>query len=115
MRVALARHDALVRAALETHGGRVFKTIGDQFCAAFATASEALDAALAVQAQVRSVPASSVAAAARLSVEVRTALHTGEAEIRDGDYFGPVLNRLARLLAVGHGGQVLVSHTTYEL
>ena len=115
MRLALARHDALLRAAIESNRGVVFKTIGDAFCAAFATASEAVDAALAIQLHLRLLPPSAAAAATGLALNVRTALHTGEAEVRDGDYFGPALNRVARLLAVGHGGQVLLSQSSVDL
>src|SRR5436309_8513323 len=73
MRLALARHDALLRAAIETNGGTVFKTIGDAFCAAFSTASEALEAALCSQ---RSLHQVSVGVGASLLLKVRMALHT---------------------------------------
>src|SRR5437870_11140719 len=89
MRLALPRHDTLLRAAIETNNGHVFKTVGDQFCAAFATASDALDAALAAQQHLHSLQPSAVAATAALALKVRIALHTGEAERRDGDYYGP--------------------------
>jgi predicted ATPase/class 3 adenylate cyclase/Tfp pilus assembly protein PilF len=110
MRSALARHDVLLRQAIEDNNGVVFKTIGDAFCAAFATAPQALSAALAAQCalHVESWPSA-------LSLRVRMALHTGEAEERDGDYFGQTLNRVARLQAVGHGQQTLLSQTTYQL
>jgi predicted ATPase/class 3 adenylate cyclase len=103
MRAALARHDALLRDAIERHGGAVFKTWGDAFCAAFATAPDALAAALVAQ---RALPA---------PLRVRMAIHTGAAEQRDGDYYGQPLNRVARLLAAGHGGQILVSAAAAEL
>src|SRR5439155_17042513 len=106
MRLALPRHDALLRAAIEMNNGHVFKTVGDAFCAVFSTAPEALDAALALQQSLRFPPSSSVASASELVLKVRAALHTGAAQEREGDYFGPALNRVARLLAVGHGGQV---------
>src|SRR5881394_1617955 len=77
MRLALARHDALLRAAIETNGGVVFKTIGDAFCAAFPTAPQALEAALAAQQSLQQV-ASGVGGT--LSLQVRMALHTGAAE-----------------------------------
>src|SRR5215475_3400586 len=109
MKVTLARHDALLRAAIETNGGVVFKTIGDAFCAAFATAPEALEAALAAQQSLHQVRAG---VGSDLRLKVRMALHTGAAEQREGDYFGQPLNRVARLLAAGHGGQVLVSEAT---
>ena len=110
MEVALARHDALLRASIEMHGGCVFKTMGDQFCAAFATAPEALAAAVTAQRALQ-CDAWEVTGALR----VRMALHTGSAQQREGDYFGPPLNRVARLLEIGPGGQVLLSLPTHEL
>jgi predicted ATPase/class 3 adenylate cyclase len=110
MRLALARHDALLRKAVEDNEGVVFKTIGDAFCAAFATALEALRAALSAQqrfhAEVWPEP---------IILKVRMALHTGAAEARDNDYFGQPLNRVARLLSAGYGGQTLLSQVTYDL
>src|SRR5438128_544222 len=113
MRLALARHDALLKAAIETNGGHVFKTMGDAFCAVFASPTDALDAALVGQQQLLGATASALGQ--QLSLPVRMAVHTGVTELRDGDYFGPPLNRLARLLAVGYGGQVLLSAATQEL
>ena len=110
MKVALARHDALMREAIDGSGGFVFKTIGDAFCASFATVSEAVEAALVAQLALVAEPWPEAT-----PVKVRMALHTGAAEIRDGDYFGPPVNRVARLLAIGHGGQTLLSQTTYDL
>ncbi len=110
MSVALARHDALLRQIIETHEGYVFKTIGDAFCAAFSTAPQALAAALAAQRALFAEPWQQI-----LSLRVRMALHTGAAEHRDNDYFGQPLNRVARLMGIGHGGQVLVSAGTQEL
>jgi class 3 adenylate cyclase/DNA-binding CsgD family transcriptional regulator len=110
MPAALARHDALLREALEAQGGYVFKTVGDAFCAAFATAPAALAAALTAQRALQAEPWGETGA-----LQVRMALHTGAADERDGDYFGPPLNRVARLLATGHGGQVLLSHATAQL
>jgi predicted ATPase/class 3 adenylate cyclase len=110
MRVALARHDAILREAIEKNNGWVFKTVGDAFCASFGTALDALAAAiesqLALKAEAWDLPR---------PILVRAALHTGEAEERDGDYFGQALNRVARLLSIGHGGQVLLSLITWEL
>src|SRR5204863_9270660 len=100
MRLSLARHDTLLRAAIETNGGTVFKTIGDAFCASFATAPQAVEAALSAQQNLHQVKAG---VGSDLMLKVRMALHTGAAEQREGDYFGPPLNRVARLLAVGHG------------
>src|SRR4051812_16380200 len=110
MRAALARHDALTRAAIAEHGGRVVKTMGDAFHAAFARAEDALAAAVDTQ---RSLLAESWGELGPLLV--RMALHTGTAEERDGDYYGPPLNRAARLLTTGHGGQVLLSDVTAGL
>ena len=110
MTPALRRHDAILRQAIESHGGYVFKTVGDAFCAAFVSASDAVESAgnaqLALQAE--DWPAEA-------SLRVRMALHTGECEERDGDYFGPPVNRTARLEATAHGGQVVLSHTTASL
>ena len=120
MAVALARHDALLRQAIETHGGIVFKTVGDAFCAAFPTAPAALAAASDAQRglddlRLKIDDSPSNHQSSVFSLRVRMALHTGSAEYRDGDYFGPTLNRVARLLATGHGGQVLLSQTAYDL
>ena len=110
MASALRRHDALMRAAIAEHGGSVFKTIGDAFCAAFRRPEDAVAAMLAAQ---RALGAADFAAVG--GIRVRAAVHTGTADERDGDYFGPVLNRIARLLAIGHGGQVLLSKAASEL
>jgi predicted ATPase/class 3 adenylate cyclase len=109
MKVALARHDTILRQTIETNNGSIFKTVGDEFCAAFRSAPDALGAALAVQ---RALHAEEWG---KTPIRVRMALHTGTAETRDGDYFGPPLNRVARLLAAGHGGQTLLSAVTDEL
>jgi predicted ATPase/class 3 adenylate cyclase len=110
MAVALARHDALLRGAIESHGGAVFKTVGDAFCAAFAGTRDAVAAALAAQRAFAAEPWGEAG-----PLRVRMALHAGRAEERDGDYFGPPLNRVARLLSGGHGAQVLLSLAAAEL
>jgi predicted ATPase/class 3 adenylate cyclase/DNA-binding CsgD family transcriptional regulator len=110
MAEASARHDRLVREQIKAAGGQVFKTVGEAFRAVFADPSAALASAVAVQRAVGAEPWPPGA-----PIGVRMALHSGACTERDGDYFGPVVNRVARLLAVGHGGQVLVSGTTYEL
>ncbi|HKG24669.1 MAG TPA: adenylate/guanylate cyclase domain-containing protein [Thermomicrobiales bacterium] len=110
MAPALARHDRLVREAIESHGGAVFKTVGDAFCAAFADPAEALGAALTAQRSLYGEPWGATG-----PLRVRMALHTGRAEVQDGDYVGAPLNRVARLLSAGHGGQVLLSGATAEL
>ena len=110
MREAVRRHDTLVRAALTVHGGYVFKTVGDAFCSAFSRPEDAVAAMLSVQRALAAEDFSSVG-----GLRVRAAIHTGTCDERDGDYFGPAVNRVARLLAIGHGGQVLLSGLTTEL
>ncbi|MFO1496912.1 MAG: adenylate/guanylate cyclase domain-containing protein [Verrucomicrobiota bacterium] len=107
---ALAQHDALLRATSEEHRGYVFKTVGDAFCVAFSGALDAVRAAAAAQ---RSLATAAWGGTGPL--RVRMALHSGGAEEREGDYFGPTLNRVARLLAAGHGGQMLLSLVTAEI
>jgi predicted ATPase/class 3 adenylate cyclase len=104
MQDALRRHDAIVREAIDVHRGRVFKTIGDAFCASFAGVGDALGAAIAAQRGLGEADWRDVG-----GLRVRMAIHIGETDERDGDYFGPAVNRVARLLSCGHGGQVLVS------
>jgi TolB-like protein/class 3 adenylate cyclase/Tfp pilus assembly protein PilF len=110
MTEALSRHDTLLRQCIESRGGHIFKTGGDAFCAAFATAAGAVEAALAGQRTLgrERWPVAAV-------IRSRMALHTGSAEMRDGDYFGAPLNQVARLLAVAHGGQTLLSEITRDL
>jgi predicted ATPase/class 3 adenylate cyclase len=111
MRVALARHDGILREAIEARRGYVFKTVGDAFCTVFTTAQDALEAALTAQRALVSEEWSEEIG----SLRVRMALHTGAVEERGGDYFGPPLNRVARLLSAGHGGQMLLSLAAQEL
>ena len=101
MRAALAAHDEVLRNAIEAHGGWLFKHTGDGVCAAFASPKSAVDAAVAAQ--------------RTLELPVRMGLATGEAEVRGADYFGAVLNRAARVMAAGHGGQILVAESTASL
>jgi predicted ATPase len=101
MRAALAAHDDVLRKAIQAHEGFLFKHTGDGVCAAFASPRSAVDAAVAVQRE--------------LQLPVRMGLATGEAELRDGDYFGAVLNRVARLMAAGHGEQILLADSTAGL
>jgi class 3 adenylate cyclase len=109
MRKALAQHDALVRARL-SQNGEVFKTMGDAFYAAFKSPSEALSTVSELQKELQGQSWGEIG-----TLRVRIALHTGEAETRDNDYFGTALNRVSRLLSSGHGGQILLSQATYEL
>ncbi|MDQ3854919.1 MAG: helix-turn-helix domain-containing protein, partial [Chloroflexota bacterium] len=98
MRGALSRHHAILQSAIESHGGYVFKTVGDAFCAAFATAPDALLAALEAQRSLHNERWDGVG-----PIRARMALHTGVAEVRDEDYYGLPLNRVSRILATGHG------------
>lgn len=107
---ALARHDEILRAVIEDRGGYIFTTAGDSFAAAFSSAPAAVSAARAAQENLADEPWETAE-----PLRVRMAVHTGTAEERDGDYFGPALNRTARLLAVGHGGQVLLSESAASL
>ncbi len=106
MKDALAKHDSLLRSIFESHNGHVFKTIGDAFCVAFASPSDALVASLEAQ---RALQTESWG---KTPIKVRMALHTGEAEARDNDYFGTTVNRVARIMSAGHGGQILLSQDT---
>ncbi len=100
----LRRHDDLLCATIEEHNGRVFKTVGDEVCAVFARTQDALNAAAAAQYALATHDWSEVG-----GLRVRMAVHCGPVTQRDGDYFGSTVNHVARLLAAGHGGQVLVS------
>jgi predicted ATPase/class 3 adenylate cyclase len=107
---ALAQHDRLLTTIFEEQGGTIFKTVGDAFCVAFSQPHEAVNAAVKAQ--------KGLAAAAWEEtgpLRVRMAVHSGVAELRDDDYFGPTLNRVARVLAVGHGGQTLVTQVVADL
>ena len=110
MSKALARHDAIVRTACAGNNGYVFKTLGDAFCVAFGAAHDALAAAIDLQLGLLAQDWTAMGMATPLSL--RLALHTGPVETREGDYFGPTLNRTSRLLATAHGGQSLLSEVT---
>jgi predicted ATPase/class 3 adenylate cyclase len=110
MSEVLTRHDRILRDAVEQRGGYVFKTVGDAFCCAFATAPNGLEAALEAQHNLLAEQWEEGE-----PLKVRMALHTGAAEERDGDYFGPPVNRVARLLSAAHGGQVVLSLPTHEM
>jgi predicted ATPase/class 3 adenylate cyclase len=101
MRAALARHDDVIGDAIESNDGWLFKHTGDGIVAAFGSARAAIDAAIAAQ--------------RRLELPVRMGICSGAAELRGDDYFGPVLNRTARTMEVGHGGQILVAASAASL
>jgi predicted ATPase len=94
-------HDEVLRTAIEGHGGYLFSHTGDGVVAAFTSPKSSVDAAISAQ--------------RALELPVRMGIATGEAELRDGDYFGTVLNRAARVMAAGHGGQILVADSTAGL
>src|SRR5947207_9745215 len=106
---AVARHDAVLRSAVETHGGKIVKTTGDGIYAAFPSPSEGLDAIIEIQLALLD-PAST----GGLSLAVRCGLHTGAVHARDNDYFGSTINRTARIMGAAHGGQILVSQAVSE-
>ncbi len=110
MKGALARHDEIVRTAIEANDGLVVKTTGDGFHAAFARTHEAVEAAVGAQLALAEEPWAHTG-----PLTVRMGVHTCEAEARDGDYYGTGVNRAARLMGVAHGGQILVSSATSEL
>src|SRR5262249_4288834 len=95
MRQALARHDSSLRQTIANRGGHVFKTMGDAFYAVFSSAVDAVCAALDAQGALLAEEWGEVGA-----VRIRIALHTGRAEEHEGDYLGPSLNRVARLLSI---------------
>src|SRR6516165_6408648 len=101
MRAALVVHDKVLRTAIEAYDGFLFSHTGDGFVAAFASPMSAVNAAIDAQRE--------------LQLPVRMGLATGEAELRNGDYFGTVLNRAARVMAAGHGGQILLADSTAVL
>jgi class 3 adenylate cyclase len=111
MKINLARHDQVLRTAIESYRGIVFKTIGDAFCAVFTSAGEALQAAVAAQCSL------SAQDWGEAPIRVRMGLHSGYAGIQaDGDYsdYGS-LGYVQRLMSAGHGGQTLLSQETRDL
>ncbi|HEY5651692.1 MAG TPA: adenylate/guanylate cyclase domain-containing protein, partial [Acidimicrobiia bacterium] len=109
MRDVLARHDELLREEIARNDGYVFTTAGDAFSAAFSDPLAGVMAAIDAQRALAAEPWEFGA------IKVRMSLHAGVAHERDGDYFGPTLNRTARILSAGHGGQVLLSQATRDL
>jgi hypothetical protein len=101
MRAAVELHNQVLRKTVEAHQGQVFNYTGDGMCAVFSSPRSAVDAAVAAQ--------------LALELPVRMGIATGEAELRGADYFGTVLNRTARVMAAGHGGQILLDGATASL
>ncbi|MFN2134497.1 MAG: ATP-binding protein [Candidatus Promineifilaceae bacterium] len=112
MRPALARHDALLRETVEVHNGHVVKTTGDGLLAVFSSVNDALRAALAAQHALKDEPWPSIAPD---SVRVRMGLHRGEAQLRDGDYYGTAVNQAARIMDLAHGRQIVLSGSVADL
>jgi predicted ATPase/class 3 adenylate cyclase len=110
MAAALARHDSILRDAVERSGGQVLKTTGDGMIAIFDSVIDSLDAAIQAQEHL-----GSEAWEATGPLRARMGVHAGDTDDRDGDHFGPVMNRTARIMAAGHGGQVLLSAAAAEL
>jgi predicted ATPase/class 3 adenylate cyclase len=109
MKAALAKHDSILKAIIDADHGYVIKSTGDGVHAVFEKAIDAVNATIKIQHDLQADSASS------FSLKVRMGLHTGEAELRDGDYFGSTLNRAARIMSAGHGGQILISEVTMQL
>ena len=109
MRAALARHDVILRAAIADAQGEVVKSTGDGLMAVFSAPAAAVIAGITAQRGLfeERWPAS-------CAIRVRIGIHTGDAESRGGDYFGPAVNRTARIMAAGHGGQILLSASTAD-
>ncbi len=104
MKGALRQHDAILREAIESAGGHVVKTTGDGMMAVFERATDAATASLGAQRGLAAEPWEDTG-----PLRVRMGVHVGETDERAGDYFGPTVNRTARIMAAGHGGQVLLS------
>jgi len=112
MKSALAKHDSILKEAIESNKGKIIKTTGDGVHAVFMTAMDAITASLDMQ---RILENPEVLKTSGFSIRVRIGLHTGEAELRGGDYYGGTLNRTARIMAIGYGGQILISETTLQI
>ena len=110
MQQALHKHDALLEEAVASHDGFMFKHTGDGMCASFASPRAAVTAAAAIQRAL-----SETDWAPHEPLRVRIGVHSGEAEVRNNDYFGTALSRVARIMDAGHGGQTLVSASTAAL
>src|SRR5687767_8746260 len=108
MKEALAKHDSILREAIESNGGQVIKTTGDGMHGVFEKAIDAVHATLTAQRALKEP-------ICELQIKVRMGLHAGEAEVRASDYHGQALNRAARIMSAGHGGQILLSSITAEL
>ena len=112
MKSALAKHDSVLKDAIETNSGQIIKTTGDGVHAVFSTVMDAVNASIDAQNEFQT---SERANSSEVPLRVRMGIHTGEAELRDGDYYGGALNRAARIMSIGHGGQILISDVTLQV
>ena len=108
MKSALAKHDSILKDAVESNKGHIIKTTGDGIHAVFSTVIDAIKASIESQHNLANQTNNP-------SIKIRIGIHTGEAELRDGDYYGGTLNRAARIMSIGHGGQILISETTLQI
>ena len=117
MQAALARHDRLLRHAIQSSNGSIVKSTGDGVLAVFASAPDALAACVAAQCgfQTRAAEPAGSHVGPPIDLKVRMGMHTGAAELRDGDYFGAAPIRAHRIMSTAHGGQILLSTTTADL
>ena len=112
MKPALAKHDSILKEAVKSNNGHIIKTTGDGIHAVFSRAIDAVKASLNAQQILQD---SDALKTSEFSLRVRVGIHTGEAELRDDDYYGSTLNRAARIMSIGHGGQILLSETTTQV
>jgi len=127
MKFALVEHDTILKEAIESNNGHIVKTTGDGVHAVFATAIDAVAAAVDAQRKLQSLILNENVVSIRPStniqgystttaqINVRMGMHTGEAELRDGDYYSQTLNRAARIMGVAYGRQILLSAVTAAL
>ncbi|HMS00636.1 MAG TPA: adenylate/guanylate cyclase domain-containing protein [Anaerolineales bacterium] len=113
MKAALSKHDSILKEAVESNHGQIVKTTGDGIHAVFPTAIDAINAA--IESQHALAQTSEFFKNSEVSLRARMGIHTGEAELREDDYFGQTLNRAARIMSAGHGGQILISDVVAQV
>ena len=109
MGAAVARHDAILRRCVEENGGTIVKTTGDGMMAVFEQPVAAALASVRVQQKLQDENWEETG-----PLRIRIGVHLGDAQQRGGDYFGPAVNRTARVMSAGHGGQILLSSAVAE-
>ncbi len=116
MKSALAEHDSILKEAIESNHGHIIKSTGDGVHAVFTKAMDAINTAIRAQRILQSlIPLDVLGSTTAAQLKVRMGLHTGEAELRDGDYYGQTLNRAARIMSAGQGGQILISDVAAQV